>query len=66
MNLLFNFYFFYFFNFNFFYFFSELAPAIKSVFEQGKEEEVIKNLTLFIKEREREIEKICQNNYQVK
>lgn len=45
---------------------TELAPAIKPIFDQGKELEVIANLELFIKNRETEIEKICQQNFAVR
>jgi len=44
---------------------TELAPAIKPIFDQGKEQEVIGNLEVFIKARETEIEKICQQNFAV-
>ena len=45
---------------------TELAPAIKPIFDQGKELEVISNLEVFIKARETEIEKICQQNFAVR
>jgi hypothetical protein len=45
---------------------TELAPAIKPIFDQGKEREIIANLELFIKNRETEIEKICQQNFAVR
>jgi hypothetical protein len=43
-----------------------LAPAIKAVFEQTKEHLAIEKLQQFTEQREQEIEKICQNNYQVR
>jgi glutathione peroxidase-family protein len=46
-------------------YYSELAPAIKAVFEQNKENLAIEKLIQFTEQREQEIEKICQNNYQV-
>lgn len=45
---------------------TELAPAIKPIFDQGKEFEIIANLEVFIKARETEIEKICQQNFAVR
>ena len=45
---------------------TELAPAIKPIFDQNKEMEVISNLELFIRNRETEIEKICQQNFAVR
>lgn len=45
---------------------TELAPAIKPIFDQGKEQEIIGNLEIFIKNRETEIEKICQQNFAVR
>lgn len=45
---------------------TELAPAIKPIFDQGKELEIISNLEIFIKARETEIEKICQQNFAVR
>jgi len=44
---------------------TELAPAIKSIFEQRKENEVIQSLSNFVSNREREIERICLSNFQV-
>lgn len=44
---------------------TELAPAIKSIFEQKKENEFIKHLSSFIANRELEIERICQGNFEV-
>jgi hypothetical protein len=43
---------------------SELAPAIKSVFEQRKEKEVLQSLNTFIAKREETIESICVTNYE--
>lgn len=45
---------------------TELAPAIKPIFDQNKEQEIIGNLEIFIKNRETEIEKICQQNFAVR
>lgn len=45
---------------------TELAPAIKPIFDQNKELEVMGNLLLFIRNREAEIEKICQANFSVR
>ena len=44
---------------------TELGPAIQSLFEQGKQEDAIAELTSYVKRLEREIEKICTQNYQV-
>lgn len=44
---------------------TELAPAIKSIFEQKKEHEILSNLSTFISNRELEIERICQNDFEV-
>lgn len=44
---------------------TELAPAVKPIFEQKKEKEIIGNLSLFIKSRESDIEKLCQQNFAV-
>jgi len=45
---------------------TELAPAIKSIFEQKKENEVIQSLSNFVHTREQDIEKICQTNFHVR
>ena len=44
---------------------TELAPAVKPIFEQKKEKEIIGNLSLFIKSRESDIEKLCHQNFAV-
>jgi len=41
-----------------------LGPAIKSVFESGKEKEVISSLNSYISQKDQDIEKICGDNHE--
>lgn len=45
---------------------TELAPAIKSIFEQRRELEVIDSLGQVVEAKEKEIQKICETNFQVR
>lgn len=45
---------------------TELAPAIKSIFEQHRELEVIDSLSQVVEAKEKEIQKICETNFQVR
>jgi hypothetical protein len=45
---------------------TELAPAIKSIFEQHRELEVIDSLGQVVEAKEKEIQKICETNFQVR
>eukprot|EP01111_Echinosteliopsis_oligospora_P001446 TRINITY_DN12184_c0_g1_i1.p2 TRINITY_DN12184_c0_g1~~TRINITY_DN12184_c0_g1_i1.p2 ORF type:complete len:142 (+),score=40.20 TRINITY_DN12184_c0_g1_i1:34-459(+) len=42
----------------------QLGPALKGVFESGKEKEYVSQLQGFIKKKQSEIEEICSSNYQ--
>jgi Glu-tRNA(Gln) amidotransferase subunit E-like FAD-binding protein len=44
---------------------TELAPAIKSIFEQTKEVDVVESLTDYIQNKEIEIQRMCESNFQV-
>ncbi|KYR00727.1 exocyst complex subunit 6 [Tieghemostelium lacteum] len=41
-----------------------LGPAIKSVFENNKDKEVIKSLNAYINQKDQDIEKICGDNHE--
>jgi hypothetical protein len=42
-----------------------LAPLIKSVQDTDSEQLYLRSLDKFVEEKEREIEKICEGNYEV-
>lgn len=42
-----------------------LAPLIKSIQDSDSEQLYLRSLDTFVEEKEREIEKICQGNYEV-
>jgi len=42
-----------------------LAPLIKSIQDTDSEQLYLRGLDKFVEEKEREIEKICQGNYEV-
>lgn len=42
-----------------------LAPLIKSIQESDSEQLYLRSLDKFVEEKENEIEKICQGNYEV-
>ena len=43
-----------------------LAPLIKSIQENDSEQLYLRSLDGFVEEKEREIEKICEGNYEVR
>jgi hypothetical protein len=45
--------------------FEALAPLIKSVQDTDSEQLYLRSLDKFVEEKEREIEKICEGNYEV-
>jgi hypothetical protein len=42
-----------------------LAPLIKSIQDTDSEQLYLRSLDTFVEEKEREIEKICEENYEV-
>ena len=43
----------------------QLGPIIKTIYDTGKQETFLDQLAMFVRKKENEIERMCNNNYQV-